>query len=88
MIEHSEAHFERLTSQIEQLTAALRTSRRIGIAVGIMIERNQVTAEHAFLVLADESQRTQRRLVEIADDLIRTGVFPGGTPVHPEDSAS
>ena len=37
MSEHSEAHFERLTSQIERLTVALRTSRRIGIAVGIMI---------------------------------------------------
>ena len=85
MSEHSESEFDKLTSQIEHLTAALRTSRRIGIAIGLLIARNGVTADEGFALLGEESQRSQRRLREVAEDIIQTGLALGDTAPHPAD---
>jgi AmiR/NasT family two-component response regulator len=79
MTEHSDDDFVALTSEVENLKAALHNSRRIGIALGIIVERDRITIDQAFEVLREASQRTNRKLRDLADDVIESGVIP-----HPE----
>jgi hypothetical protein len=67
------------TDRAENLRAALDTNRSIGAAVGMLAERHGITPEQAFDVLRVLSQQRNRRVADIADDLVRTGhVAPGG----------
>ncbi|GAA3629792.1 hypothetical protein GCM10022236_35240 [Microlunatus ginsengisoli] len=59
--------------QVEQLQAALRSSRVIGAAIGIVMSTRVVTQEEAFTVLQQASSRTNRKLREIAEELVMTG---------------
>jgi hypothetical protein len=54
---------------------ALAVSARdvIGQAKGILIERHRVTDDQAFRLLAEASQRSNTRLVEVARCLVETG---------------
>jgi GAF domain-containing protein len=58
------------------LEIALETNRRIGIAVGILMARNLLTADQAFGRLRATSQRLHRKVRDIADEVISTGVLP------------
>ena len=62
--------------KIANLEQALVTARRIGAAVGIVMARLSVTEDEAFLVLRSASQREQRKLRVIADEIVFTGVIP------------
>ncbi|GAA5033377.1 hypothetical protein GCM10023258_33170 [Terrabacter aeriphilus] len=57
----------------ENLAVALRTSRRIGAALGIVMAAHKVDEQEAFEVLRRVSQDTNRKVQSIADDLVRTG---------------
>jgi hypothetical protein len=59
--------------QVAQLERALITSRRIGAAVGILMAGRRIDEEAAFAILARASQNTNRRVRDIADDIVRTG---------------
>ena len=59
--------------QISHLEVALGTNRRIGIAIGIVMTRHQVTAEQAFELLREQSQVRNQKLHDIAEDVIYTG---------------
>jgi AmiR/NasT family two-component response regulator len=48
----------------------------IGQAKGILMERYKLTADQAFGVLARVSQEMNRKLADIARELIATGVVP------------
>jgi AmiR/NasT family two-component response regulator len=48
-----------------------------GRAEGILMERYELTADQAFQVLARVSQRTNRELVDIADEPTQPGAVPG-----------
>ena len=61
-------------AEIENLRLALESSRRIGAAIGIVMATYKVTEETAFTVLRTKSQRTNRKLHDVADDVIFTGV--------------
>jgi hypothetical protein len=68
-----------VADRAEHLRAALATNRSIGAAVGMLAERHHVTPEHAFDLLRVVSQRSNRRLADIAEELVRTGhVSPPG----------
>ena len=43
------------------------------------MERHKISADRAFLVLALASERTNRKLHDIADELCRTGAIPTAT---------
>jgi hypothetical protein len=58
------------------LLQALKTSRQIGIAMGIIMANEKVTEEEAFDLLRIASQRTHRKLAEIATDVAYTGLLP------------
>jgi GAF domain-containing protein len=59
----------------DNLQAALENRAVIDQAKGILIERHRLTADQAFELLAQTSMATNRKLRDIADQLVRTGVL-------------
>src|SRR3954452_4813273 len=55
------------------LSVALDSNRVIGVAMGIVMARELVTPDQAFDRLRAVSQRRQRKLRDIAEDVVRTG---------------
>jgi hypothetical protein len=60
----------------EHLQRALETSREIGIAMGVLMAQRRFTREQAFDLLRIASQRTNRKLHDIATDVADTGALP------------
>lgn len=63
--------------QVAQLEVGLRSSRRIGIAIGVVMERYRLSAEEAFGVLQRLSQERNEKLRAIAERIVETGELPG-----------
>lgn len=59
--------------EIAQLHHALASNRTIGVAIGILVERYQLTPDAAFAFLSRHSQRTNRKVYDLAEELIATG---------------
>jgi len=57
----------------QHLEAALRSSRDIGMAMGILMQRYQLTAEQAFARLTALSQHRNIKLRSLAEMIIYTG---------------
>jgi signal transduction histidine kinase/DNA-binding response OmpR family regulator len=62
---------------VEQLRKALQSNRTTGTAVGMMMSRYNLDSQQAFQALARISQQNNRKLHDIAEELVRTGVLPG-----------
>lgn len=62
--------------QKQQLRRAVSTRQLVGQAEGILMERFKLNDDQAFRLLVRASQDTNRKLVEIAADLVRTGEVP------------
>jgi DNA-binding response OmpR family regulator len=58
------------------LEVAVATNRRIGMAVGVLMAREKVTSETAFQRLRQQSNRTNRKLRDVADEVVLTGDLP------------
>ena len=65
-----------LADHARSVEAALTSSRDIGAAQGILMERYKVTRDEAFGLLAVSSQRTNRKLRDVAVQLLETGEVP------------
>lgn len=63
-------------AEIANLKTALSTARQIGAAVGIIMAAYRVTEDRAFRTLVIASQTTNRKLREIAGDVLLTGAAP------------
>ncbi len=61
---------------IESRDLAIARRTIIGQAEGILMERFTLDADQAFSVLRRVSQHSQRKLYEVAADLVRTGELP------------
>jgi AmiR/NasT family two-component response regulator len=61
------------TLHAEHLQRAVVSNRRIGMAMGILMERHRITEDEAFDRLRDLSQRRNVRLRDLAEQLIYTG---------------
>ncbi|HEX2903770.1 MAG TPA: ANTAR domain-containing protein [Jatrophihabitans sp.] len=59
-----------------QLRLALESNRQIGAAIGILMHTYRITDSEAFDLLRVTSQHGHRKLREIADDVVFTGVLP------------
>lgn len=59
-----------------QLRRALGTRDLVGQAKGILVERFKITGDQAFRLLVQASQGTNRKLHEVAEDLVMTGELP------------
>jgi hypothetical protein len=66
------------------LRTAMDNRDLIGQAKGILMERHKLTADQAFTVLVEISSRTNRRVVDIVQELTETGAMP---PVPPPRAA-
>ncbi len=62
--------------QVDQLSLAVVSRTVIGQAEGILIERFKVTPDGAFEMLRRRSQNSNRKVVTLAEDLVRTGEWP------------
>ena len=60
-------------AQIQNLTIALTTSRRIGIAIGIVMANDKLTEDQAFEYLVSASQSSHEKLRVIAERVVLTG---------------
>jgi GAF domain-containing protein len=60
----------------DNLQMALLRSRTIGAAIGILMERHQLNASHAFKLLERVSQHTNTKLAQVAAELVNTGNLP------------
>ena len=67
----------RQREQAEQLEDALRSSREIGMAMGVLMGRGGVTQDEAFTSLRNASQYLHRKLREVAAEVVDTGQLPG-----------
>jgi GAF domain-containing protein len=59
--------------RVENLETALQSNRRIGMAIGILMSVRKVTDGEAFTLMRRLSQRSHRKLAEIAEDVILAG---------------
>jgi GAF domain-containing protein len=60
----------------EHLELALEHSRTIGAAIGILVERHRILPDEAFQRLRETSQHHNRKLADVAADLVETGTLP------------
>ena len=60
----------------DQLEQALASNREIGMAMGLLMARGLLTQDQAFAVLRRASQHLNRKLHEVAAELIETGQLP------------
>jgi hypothetical protein len=58
------------------LQIALATNRRIGMAIGVLMAHRRITDLDAFELLRVVSQRSHRKLRELAEDVLLTGELP------------
>ena len=61
------------------LQRAMQSNRQIGAAIGILMTIHKVTEQQAFQLLSKASQQTNRKLRDIADDVILSGMLPADT---------
>jgi GAF domain-containing protein len=62
--------------RVEHLDQALVTSRQIGAAIGVLMARNLMTQDEAFELLRRASQHLNRKLRDVAADVLDTGQLP------------
>jgi GAF domain-containing protein len=62
--------FDRVRAAASQLEEGLKTSRTIGLAMGILVEREQCTEEEAFDMLRVISQNANIKLRDVAQQLL------------------
>ncbi|MEO9140509.1 MAG: GAF and ANTAR domain-containing protein [Jatrophihabitans sp.] len=65
----------RQREESSNLNHALTNSRLIGAAIGILMAHHRVTQDQAFGLLREASQRTHRKLHDVADDIVHTGTL-------------
>jgi ANTAR domain/GAF domain len=61
--------------RVRNLFRALESSREIGIAMGVLMHQHGLTQAQAFDVLRAASQDSNRRLADLANDVVDTGTL-------------
>ncbi|HEY7046222.1 MAG TPA: ATP-binding protein [Jatrophihabitantaceae bacterium] len=60
-------------NKVSNLRTALATNRQIGAAIGVIMATEKLTNEQAFERIRGVSQRTHRKLRDVADEVLYTG---------------
>jgi hypothetical protein len=76
--------------EIAELKTAVVSNRNIGAATGILMARHGLTQQQAFDAMRGESQRSHRKLRDVAEEVLFTGKLsdrpePPITPAHRSD---
>jgi hypothetical protein len=69
-----------LQEENSHLQRGMTSGRMIGAAIGILMSQNKVTRDQAFDLLRLRSQHSNRRLRDIAEELVDTGLLPAAQP--------
>jgi response regulator NasT len=64
------ADISKLRGSEQNLATALKQSREISVAIGMLMERHDISAEAAFELLRGHARDTRRRAAEVAQDVI------------------
>ena len=72
--------YENARSLAANLEVAARSRAVIDQAKGILMERHRLDADAAFQALAAASMHANRKLRDVADELVTTGALPGPPP--------
>jgi hypothetical protein len=64
------------SEKADNLEIALHSSREIGIAMGVLMNRHKLSRDQAFDLLRVASQNTHRKLAAVARDVADTGEVP------------
>ena len=64
------------SDEAENLARAMVTNREIGVAMGVLMTRNNLTREQAFALLRMASQDLNRKVSDIAAEVADTGQLP------------
>ncbi|HEX2902593.1 MAG TPA: GAF and ANTAR domain-containing protein [Jatrophihabitans sp.] len=64
------------SDQADNLSKALESNRRIGVAIGVLVAIYKVTEEQAFELLRTASQRNHVKLADVAEEVVLTGAAP------------
>ena len=72
--------YQSARDRADHLEAAMQSRAVIEQAKGVLIERYKLTPDHAFRLLTLASMNANRKLRDVADDLVRTGELPAVTP--------
>jgi AmiR/NasT family two-component response regulator len=67
---------EELRRLVEQLTVAVEHRTTIGMALGMLRERLDLSADEAFAYLRRASSHQNRKLYDIAREFVATGKLP------------
>jgi GAF domain-containing protein len=62
--------------RVDNLERALESNREIGVALGVLMAGYTITEHQAFDLLRTVSQRTHRKLRDVAGDVALTGTLP------------
>jgi len=76
-----------LLNQVENLRLALDSNREIGAAVGVLMTRQQLTYSEALNHLKTAAQNTNRKLRDVAAEVLYTGQLPALKSSLPGDLA-
>lgn len=87
LFQHQAAVAIAYANEVTNLQEALLTRKTIGQALGIVMERYQLTDQRAFAFLTRLSQDRNVKLRLIAEELIASTEQQGGDAQHPEKSA-
>jgi ANTAR domain-containing protein/GAF domain-containing protein len=70
--------------RVANLQRALISNRRIGMAMGVLMSSHKLIEDDAFTLLRIASQNTNRKLADVADDVITTGMLelPNAAPLR------
>ncbi len=60
---------------VQNLERALRSNRHIGMAMGVLMATHKVTEEQAFDLLSITSQNTNRKVFDLALEVVETGAL-------------
>lgn len=66
--------------RVDNLERALASNRRIGMAIGVLMSSIKLTEDNAFALLRIASQDSNRKLADVAEDVITTGALQLPTP--------
>ena len=79
VIEGLEHRVHDLEHEVGTLSAGLDSSREIGAAVGVVMERLHLTSGDAFELIVKASQNLNVKVHEVAERIVATGDIGGAT---------
>lgn len=81
-----ELELSQAENKAANLQRALASNRQIGVAMGVLMAGGKLTEEQAFDRMREVSQRRNRKLRDIADEIVLTGALPIDNSHHAREA--